>query len=193
MKKNTFITIVLAGLATLAHSQAVLKEQLADNLTTLYIDGGALGGAGAQNNSRIVRAQKWMCPPGAMRPANGAVVFIGPPRWVPQNIALKSRQCLLRTLDPDTGAETDEVVDMVQAPDDGSYFIATGQRGDRIDSGTSATNSNAMAAAAAAAAASGYYNSCSGTAFNLLSDPVPNPKKSPSEYACFMGYAAHAH
>lgn len=192
MNKQISISVVLAATATLAFAQGVLKEQVADNLTTLYIDGGALGGAGAQNYSRIVRVQKWNCPIGATRPASGAVTFVGPPRWIPQEITLASMQCLRPTFDPDTNVETDEIVAMVQAPDDGSYFIATGQSGDRIDSNTSSTNSNAMAAGAAAAAAAGYFNPCSSTAFNLLSAAMPDPKKDPAGYACFMDYAAHA-
>ena len=177
----------------LAQAQTVLKTEPQDNGTTLYVDGGPLGGAGAQNNSRIVRVEQWACPAGTTRPASGSVMFVGPPRWQPKTISLGPRQCLHRVIDPDTGAETDDLVDMVKQPDNGGHYITAGKEGDQVDSRTSTSNTNATAASAAGAAAAGYFNSCSGTAFSLLSDPVPNPKKNPAEYRCYKDYEAHAH
>lgn len=188
--------IFLAGLVILtsgAQAQTVLRQEVGANTLTLYVDGGPLQGAGAQNSNRIVRVEKWACPNGTERPVNGAVVFIGPPRWEPKNITLGPRQCLLRSFDPDTGAETDQIVEMMKQRSNGGYYVTAGHQGDQVDSGTSKSNTNAIAASAAAAAAAGYFNSCSGSAFNLLSDPVPSPKHNPAEYRCFKDYEAHAH
>lgn len=201
MKKTRLILAAVLALATGAsQAQTVLKEQATDNAVTLYLDGGPLPGPAAQNNNRIVRIQLWACPEGTIRPADGAVVFFGPsssglyrpgPPWIPRNIVLGARDCLLRTYD-DMGQETDQIVAMVRMPDDGRYYITAGRQGDQIDSRTSTTNGSAVAATAVGAAAAGYFNPCSATAFNLLSDPVPNPRKNPAKYACFMGYKAHA-
>lgn len=193
------IAVTLAVVDT-AQAQTVLKEQATDNAITLYVDDGPLPGPDTQNNNRIVRIQHWACPEGTIRPADGAVVFFGPPSsgsyrpgppWAPRNIVLGARDCLLRTYD-DLGQETDQIVTMIRMPDDGSYYITAGRQGDQIDSSTSTHSTNAVAAAAVGAAAAGYYNKCSSTAFELLSAPVPNPKKNPAKYACFMGYKAHA-
>ncbi|AEV26927.1 hypothetical protein Dsui_2576 [Azospira oryzae PS] len=183
----------LAGLTSEVWAQTVLRQEVGTNTLTLYVDGGALQGPGAQNSNRIVRVEKWACPNGTERPVNGVVVFIGPPRWEPKNITLAPRQCLLRTFDSETGAETDQIVEMVKQRSNGGYYVTAGHQGDQVDSRTSKSNTNAVAAGAAAAAAAGYFNSCSGSAFNLLSDPVPDAKDNPAEYRCYMDYEAHAH
>ncbi len=190
MKKHTLVAVAMATVATIALAQNVLKEQLADNQTTLYIDGGTLGGAGAQNNARVVRVQKWNCPAGTIRPANGAVVFIGPPQWMPQNIALPTRKCLLRTFDPDSGAETDQIVDMLQTGDDGSYYVTTGNQGDRTN-GESDSSGSATAALAAAAAGAGYFNPCTANPFAFCSGPPPNCYTDP--YGCYCYYSTCPH
>jgi hypothetical protein len=209
------LMLLVAGsvMAGAACAETVLKVDLADNRTTRYVDGGAAGGQAAQNSGRIVRIEQWQCPSGAWRPANGAVhlcvpkpLYAGYDGGYSENdcdyrtVRLEPRQCIPTATGSSAGYVFDyptyrhdgiTVTNMLRV-DNGAYFVAVGKAGDRVEPAGGNAGAAAAAAALVGAAAAGYYNACSGTAFNLLSDPVPNARRNPGEYACFQGYASHA-
>lgn len=188
-RHRLFALLAAACLAGTVQAQGtVLREEPQDNSTILYVDGGAAGGEAAQNNGRIVRIERWACPLGAVRPRDGQVGILDPVTGRPGTVSLQPRQCLNRIVDPDSGVERFELVNMVRMGDLGGYVVAIGREGDQLGVQGSAASDGvdtAIAAAAAAAAVGGFYSSCTPNPFAFCSGGRPNCRRDPFGCWCY--------